>query len=63
MSKDQKPTSDRRARLAEALRANLRRRKEAMRARSANDQEAESDSADSMAEVSSGDSGETRVPK
>ena len=63
MSSNSKQAQERAKRLAEALRANLRRRKEAARARNAADQDAGSDRADSMADVSSGESGATRVPK
>ena len=63
MPNNSKQAQDRAKRLAEALRANLRRRKEAARARTLAAQEAGSDSADSTADVSSGESGATRVPK
>ena len=63
MSNNSKQASERSKRLAEALRANLRRRKEQARAVNAARQEADADSADSMAEVTSGESGDTRVPK
>ena len=63
MSKDSKQASERSKRLAEALRANLRRRKEAARARNEAGQEAGADNADSITEVTSGESGDTRVPK
>lgn len=70
MNKPQTPDDPRRSRLAEALRANLRRRKEQGRGRDggapadeAGDQDAGAASARSIAEVTSGDSGVTRVPK
>lgn len=63
MSKDSKQPSEKQKRLAEALRANLRRRKEFVRSRNNSSQDAGADSADSIAEVTSGESGDTRVPK
>ena len=63
MSNDSKQASEKQKRLAEALRANLRRRKEFVRSRNDTSQDAGEDIADSIADVTSGESGDTRVPK
>lgn len=63
MPNDSKQVPEKQKRLAEALRANLRRRKEFVRSRNNASQDAGADNADSIADVTSGESGDTRVPK